>query len=59
MFFFFELKDVTLLGQNVNSYCDKSEMNISLQTTKSLSRGFRENYKTNPIKSINIYILFK
>ncbi|CAF3465593.1 unnamed protein product [Rotaria socialis] len=44
------IKDVTLLGQNVNSYCDKSEMNVSLHTTKSLSRGFRENYKTNIAK---------
>ncbi|CAF3432083.1 unnamed protein product [Rotaria sp. Silwood1] len=44
------IKDVTLLGQNVNSYCDKSEMNVSLHTTKTLSRGFRENYKTNPTK---------
>ncbi|CAF0871743.1 unnamed protein product [Adineta steineri] len=44
------IKDVTLLGQNVNSYCDKSEMNVSLHTTKTLSRGFRENYKTNLTK---------
>lgn len=39
--------DVTLLGQNVNSYCDTSETNVSLQSTKALSRGFRENYRTN------------
>ncbi|CAF1151398.1 unnamed protein product [Didymodactylos carnosus] len=40
------IKDVTLLGQNVNSYCDESETQISLHTSKTLSRGFRENYKT-------------
>lgn len=44
------LADVTLLGQNVNSYCDKSEMNISLHTSKALSRGFKENYKSNLTK---------
>ncbi len=39
----------------MNSYCDKSEMNVSLHTTKTLSRGFKENYKTNPTKSIDIF----
>ena len=52
--FFFE--DVTLLGQNVNSYCDKSETNVSLHTTKTLSKGFKENYKTNPNKGIDIFL---
>ncbi len=28
-------------------------MNISLHTTKTLSRGFRENYKTNTIKGMD------
>jgi hypothetical protein len=50
----FLLEDVTLLGQNVNSYCDKSEMNLSLHTTKTLSKGFKENYKTNTNKGIAI-----
>ena len=45
---------MTLLGQNVNSYCDKSEVNVLLHTTKSLSRGFRENYKTNTAKGIRL-----
>jgi hypothetical protein len=31
-------------------------MNISLHTTKTLSRGFRENYKTNPTKGIDILL---
>lgn len=48
--FYHSILDVTLLGQNVNSYCDTSEMNVSLHTTKSLSRGFRENYKSNLTK---------
>jgi hypothetical protein len=37
----------------VNSYCDKSQMNVSFHTTKALSRGFRENYRTNPAKGIH------
>ncbi len=57
MYSFVFLEDVTLLGQNVNSYCDKSEMNVSLHTTKSLSKGFKENYKTNPNKGIDIFFL--
>jgi len=31
-------------------------MNLSLHTTKTLSRGFRENYKTNPTKGIDILL---
>ena len=46
--------DVTLLGQNVNSYCDKSAMDVSLNTTKSLSRGFRENYRTDTSKGTDL-----
>ena len=49
------LLDVTLLGQNVNSYCDTSETNVSLQSTKALSRGFRENYRTNLKKGEDLY----
>ena len=50
--------DVTLLGQNVNSYCDKSETNISLHTTKALSKGFKENYKTNLTKGLESLMIY-
>uniref|UniRef100_F6TGF1 Mitochondrial tRNA methylthiotransferase CDK5RAP1 n=1 Tax=Monodelphis domestica TaxID=13616 RepID=F6TGF1_MONDO len=40
------LKEVTLLGQNVNSYQDKSEMQFNNAMPTHLSRGFSENYKT-------------
>lgn len=43
------IKEVTLLGQNVNSYLDQSELSVSMsvpgaESTK-LAKGFRENYK--------------
>ena len=44
------IREVTLLGQNVNSYRDTSETNISLNHDNSdqasiLSKGFKANYK--------------
>ncbi|XP_020846406.1 mitochondrial tRNA methylthiotransferase CDK5RAP1 [Phascolarctos cinereus] len=40
------LKEVTLLGQNVNSYRDNSEIQFNNATPTNLSRGFSANYKT-------------
>ncbi|XP_044517495.1 mitochondrial tRNA methylthiotransferase CDK5RAP1 isoform X2 [Gracilinanus agilis] len=40
------LKEVTLLGQNVNSYRDNSEIQFNNAMPTHLSRGFSENYKT-------------
>ncbi|XP_038606483.1 mitochondrial tRNA methylthiotransferase CDK5RAP1 isoform X2 [Tachyglossus aculeatus] len=44
------LKEVTLLGQNVNSYRDPSEAQRGLASSPSpgLSRGFRANVKARP-----------
>ena len=39
-------KEVTLLGQNVNSYQDMSEQQFSMSSsTNELSKGFKSNYK--------------
>ncbi|XP_014684292.1 mitochondrial tRNA methylthiotransferase CDK5RAP1 isoform X6 [Equus asinus] len=40
------LKEVTLLGQNVNSFRDNSEVQFNNAMSTSLSRGFSTNYKT-------------
>lgn len=40
------IKDVTLLGQNVNSYCDTSEKSFSLSNGQPLTKGFKNNYKS-------------
>ncbi|XP_066240155.1 mitochondrial tRNA methylthiotransferase CDK5RAP1 [Saccopteryx leptura] len=40
------LKEVTLLGQNVNSFRDNSEVQFSNAGSTTLSRGFSTNYKT-------------
>ncbi|KAG8517853.1 CDK5 regulatory subunit-associated protein 1, partial [Galemys pyrenaicus] len=39
------LKEVTLLGQNVNSFRDDSEIQFNNAVSTSLSRGFSANYK--------------
>ncbi|PJF18722.1 putative cdk5 activator-binding protein [Paramicrosporidium saccamoebae] len=39
------LKEVTLLGQNVNSYCDLSIMESTPSVAVEMSRGFRTVYK--------------
>ncbi|XP_063816463.1 mitochondrial tRNA methylthiotransferase CDK5RAP1 isoform X2 [Pseudophryne corroboree] len=39
------IKEVTLLGQNVNSYLDRSSVQISTTETSQLSRGFSTVYK--------------
>ncbi|EPY85043.1 CDK5 regulatory subunit-associated protein 1 [Camelus ferus] len=40
------LKEVTLLGQNVNSFRDTSEVQFNNAVSTNLSRGFSSNYKT-------------
>ncbi|KAM8776070.1 mitochondrial tRNA methylthiotransferase CDK5RAP1 [Rhynchonycteris naso] len=40
------LKEVTLLGQNVNSFRDNSEVQFGNAGSTTLSRGFSSNYKT-------------
>ncbi|PNI27754.1 CDK5RAP1 isoform 10 [Pan troglodytes] len=40
------LKEVTLLGQNVNSFWDNSEVQFNNAVPTNLSRGFTTNYKT-------------
>ncbi|XP_027277240.1 mitochondrial tRNA methylthiotransferase CDK5RAP1 isoform X1 [Cricetulus griseus] len=40
------LKEVTLLGQNVNSFRDNSEIQFNNAVPTNLSRGFTTNYKT-------------
>lgn len=43
------IKEVTLLGQNVNSYRDIGESSLSLsQNQPVLSKGFKANYKIKP-----------
>jgi tRNA A37 methylthiotransferase MiaB len=44
------IKEITLLGQNVNSYNDLSETTYSLgtNTNSSLSKGFTTIYKSKP-----------
>ena len=45
------IKEVTLLGQNVNSYQDLSESNFTLNSsdhTYQLSKGFKANFKRKP-----------
>lgn len=39
------VKEVTLLGQNVNSYCDTSEIQFHTREPTHLSRGFSTIYK--------------
>ncbi|XP_069740744.1 mitochondrial tRNA methylthiotransferase CDK5RAP1 isoform X3 [Narcine bancroftii] len=39
------VKEVTLLGQNVNSYCDTSEIQFNTREPTHLSRGFSTVYK--------------
>ncbi|OWK03319.1 hypothetical protein Celaphus_00007893, partial [Cervus elaphus hippelaphus] len=41
----FGLKEVTLLGQNVNSFRDNSEVQFNSAVSTNLSRGFSTNYK--------------
>ncbi|XP_012866555.1 PREDICTED: CDK5 regulatory subunit-associated protein 1 isoform X1 [Dipodomys ordii] len=40
------LKEVTLLGQNVNSFRDNSEVQFNNAASTNLSRGFSANYKS-------------
>ncbi|XP_006860824.1 PREDICTED: CDK5 regulatory subunit-associated protein 1 [Chrysochloris asiatica] len=40
------LKEVTLLGQNVNSFRDNSEVQFNSAVSTNLSRGFTTNYKS-------------
>ncbi|KAM4842393.1 mitochondrial tRNA methylthiotransferase CDK5RAP1 [Thomomys bottae] len=40
------LKEVTLLGQNVNSFRDNSEVQFNNTTSTNLSQGFSANYKS-------------
>jgi len=42
------VKEVTLLGQNVNSYRDVSSEDISMNQSVSMSKGFRTIYKLKP-----------
>ncbi|XP_060691959.1 CDK5 regulatory subunit-associated protein 1 isoform X1 [Hemiscyllium ocellatum] len=39
------VKEVMLLGQNVNSYCDTSEVSLHMKEPTQLSRGFTTIYK--------------
>ncbi|XP_020375373.1 CDK5 regulatory subunit-associated protein 1 [Rhincodon typus] len=39
------VKEVTLLGQNVNSYCDASEVSFRMKEPTRLSRGFNTIYR--------------
>ncbi|XP_078411522.1 mitochondrial tRNA methylthiotransferase CDK5RAP1 isoform X1 [Cetorhinus maximus] len=39
------VKEVTLLGQNVNSYCDTSEVTFHMKEPTHLSRGFSTIYR--------------
>ncbi|XP_044153347.1 mitochondrial tRNA methylthiotransferase CDK5RAP1 isoform X2 [Bufo gargarizans] len=43
------VKEVTLLGQNVNSYLDTTSVQIPTTETSHLSRGFSTIYKSRPV----------
>jgi tRNA-N(6)-(isopentenyl)adenosine-37 thiotransferase enzyme MiaB len=43
------VKDITLLGQNVNSYCDRGDENTEISVQPQLSKDFKTNYKVKSV----------